>query len=96
MTNAEFTDQTRDELKRLIAESDVAECDLTNSDIDQLVGLFETWFQRNMTIIPDELWRAMVRHLVQFCPHTACDLISQICALDPTITREQVTTWKIT
>lgn len=48
MTNAEFTDQTKDEIRRAIAESNITDGDLTNQDIDQLVDLFEAWFQRNI------------------------------------------------
>lgn len=88
MTDAEFTDQTRDDLRRLIAESDAAECDLTDEDIDHIIGLFETWFQRNMTTIPDELWRDVVSTLIsQGTLVTSGNrvLLDKIRELDPTI-----------
>lgn len=42
-----MNDLQRTELTRAIAESDIAGCQLENTDIDALVDLFESWLERS-------------------------------------------------
>lgn len=79
-----FTDELRTSLTRTIAESDITDGELTNEDIDQLVDLFEAWFERNMTIVPEELWREMVKHIAMAQPAFSA-LLTRIEALDPQV-----------
>ena len=41
-----LTSTERVDLYRTIAESDIADCSLTETDIDSLVDLFEAWLER--------------------------------------------------
>jgi hypothetical protein len=47
-----MTPAQRIDLTRAIAESDIAGCQLENTDIDALVDLFESWLERTSTLLP--------------------------------------------